>query len=232
MMVSHDVNSLLARNRTWSARVVSADPYFFARLAKQQAPQYFWIGCSDSRVPANAILDLAPGEVFTHRNVANIVPSGDLNCLSALQFAVDVLRVRHVMVVGHYGCSGIQAASDGARLGLVDTWLRPVQEVQARYRGVLMSLPVHDRVDRLCEMNVAEQFLNICRTHIVKDVWSRGQELSVHGLIYGLHDGLLRELGLSAANHRAAEEAHRTAIAQITENSSRSLRRRANRFGS
>jgi carbonic anhydrase len=206
------VEALLARNRAWSARMCCSDSDFFTRLARQQKPQYMWIGCSDSRVAANQILDLAPGEVFTHRNIANVVAAGDLNCLSVLQFAVDVLKVRHVMVVGHYGCAGIRAAVEGTRLGLVDTWLRHIHEVQARHRKMLMALPSPERMDRLCELNVAEQFLKICQGHIVRDAWSRGQTLSVHGWVYGLQDGLLRELGLSASHGDEADEAYRKAV--------------------
>jgi carbonic anhydrase len=202
----------LARNRAWSARMCSRDAEFFLRLARQQVPECLWIGCSDSRVAANQILDLAPGEVFVHRNVANVVATGDLNCLSVLQFAVDVLKVRHVMVVGHYGCGGIRAAVEGLRLGLVDGWLRHIHDVQARHRPALMALPLAERADRLCELNVAEQFANVCRTDIVQDAWERGQTLSVHGWVYELQDGLLREQGLSASHSDEADEAYREAI--------------------
>lgn len=202
------LDNLLARNRAWSARVSEQDPHFFDRLAKIQTPAYYWIGCSDSRVPSNQILDLAPGEVFTHRNVANLLPPGDLNSLSTLQFAVDVLGVRHVMIVGHYGCSGIRASLEGARLGLVDTWLGHVQDVKVRHHKLLSELPHPARVDRLCELNVAEQFMNVCRTHIVNDAWKSGKQLAVHGLIYALEDGLLREMGLSAGNAGEAEQSY------------------------
>ena len=202
----------------------SDDPQFFRRLAQQQAPEYLWIGCSDSRVPSNQILDLAPGEVFTHRNVANLVPSGDLNCLSVLQFAIDVLKVRHVMIVGHLGCGGIKAALDGTRHGLVDTWLRHVQEVHVRHEASLAALPAGERADRLCELNVAEQFANLSRIHIVNDAWRRGQALSIHGLVYGLNDGLLRELGLSAENRCGADQAYCAAVARITSASEPVLR--------
>lgn len=210
-MCLHD---LLERNRAWSARVSSGDPRFFDRLARQQAPAYYWIGCSDSRVPSNQILDLAPGEVFTHRNIANLMPRGDLNSLSTLQFAIDVLKVRHVMVVGHYGCSGVRAALEGVRLGLVDTWLSYVQEVHARHQHTLAVLAPHERADRLCELNVAEQFMNICSIHTVKDAWRRGEPLSVHGLIYALHDGRLRELGLSATDLAGAERAFEACVGE------------------
>jgi carbonic anhydrase len=194
-----------------------ADPDFFQRLARQQTPAHLWIGCSDSRVPSNQILDLAPGEVFTHRNVANVVASGDLNCLSVIQFAVDVLKVRHIMVVGHYGCSGIRAAIEGLRLGLVDNWLGHIAAIHAKHRRTLMALPTENRVDRLCELNVAEQFGNVCQTHIVRDAWERGQSLSVHGWVYGLQDGLLSELGLSASNSHAADRAYQAALDRMTD---------------
>ena len=211
------IRELLARNRAWSTRMCCTDGGFFKQLAQQQKPQYLWIGCSDSRVPANQILDLAPGEIFVHRNIANVVAAGDLNCLSVLQFGVDVLKVRHVMVVGHYGCGGIRAAVEGTRLGLVDTWLRHVLEVQARHRKMLMALPTADRMNRLCELNVAEQFAKICEGHIVRDAWARGHTLSVHGWVYGLQDGLLRELGLSASNGHAAAEAYESALRRMSD---------------
>lgn len=211
------LQDLLERNRAWSRRVSDADPGFFDRLSRQQAPAYYWVGCSDSRVPSNQILDLAPGEVFTHRNIANLVPRGDLNSLSTLQFAVDVLQVRHVMVVGHYGCSGIRASLEGVRLGLVDTWLGHVQDLHARHQHTLAVLPAHERADRLCELNVAEQFMNICSTHIVKDAWRRGTPLSVHGLIYALQDGRLCEMGLSATDFNGAERAYVACVGSVDE---------------
>lgn len=206
------VESLLARNRAWSSRMCCGDADFFARLARQQKPAYLWIGCSDSRVPSNQILDLAPGEVFTHRNIANVVASSDLNCLSVIQFAVDILKVRHIMVVGHYGCSGIRAAVEGLRLGLVDHWLGHVGAVHAKHQATLAALPTAERVDRLCEFNVAEQFHNVCQTHTVRDAWARGQPLSVHGWVYGLQDVLLSELGLSASSPHAAHCAYQDAL--------------------
>lgn len=206
------VKTLLARNKAWSERMRRTDDGFFTRLAFQQKPQYLWIGCSDSRVAANQILDLAPGEVFTHRNIANVVPPGDLNCLSVLQFAVDVLKVRHVMVVGHYGCAGIQAAVDGSRLGLVDIWLQHIHEVQAKHRKALMALSFDQQIDRLCELNVAEQFLKVGQGQIVRDAWARGQTLSIHGWVYGLQDGLLRELGLCASHGDEVYGVYRKAI--------------------
>lgn len=217
----------LARNRAWSARMHSTDPEFFRRLAHQQAPECLWIGCSDSRVAANQILDLAPGEVFVHRNVANVVATGDLNCLAVLQFAVDVLKVRHVMVVGHYGCGGIRAAVEGLRLGLVDGWLRHIHDVQAKHRQALIALPQDDRADRLCELNVAEQFASACRSDIVCDAWGRGQQLSVHGWVYELQDGLVRELGLSASHSGEADTAYHAAVDGISRAFGRSHRQSA-----
>lgn len=195
---------LFANNRAWAARLAERQPDFFAVLAKQQDPRHLWIGCSDSRVPANQIVGLLPGELFVHRNVANVVVHTDLNCLSVLQYAVEVLKVEHIMVVGHYGCGGVQAALRGTPLGLVDNWLRHVQDVAGRYRDVLDALPDDAaRNDRLCELNVIEQAANVCRTTVVQAAWKRGQPLSVHGWLYALHDGLLRDLSFSV---RLAEE--------------------------
>jgi carbonic anhydrase len=191
------LNHLFANNRAWAAEMIRHDPDFFERLAHQQAPQYLWIGCSDSRVPANQIVGLLPGEMFVHRNVANVVVHTDLNCLSALQFAVDVLRVGHIVVCGHYGCGGVRAALRGDKLGLIDNWLRHVQDVRAKHRAQLDALPTEaERHERLCELNVIEQVMNVSQTTVVSDAWLRGQPLAVHGWIYGLHDGLLRDLGM------------------------------------
>jgi len=190
---------LFERNRTWAAAMVADDPGFFAGLAERQSPAYLWIGCSDSRVPANQIVGLAPGDVFVHRNVANVVVHTDLNCLSVLQYAVDVLHVQHVIVCGHLGCGGVAAALQGSRHGLIDNWLRHVMDVGEKYADTLTSLPPAQRLDRLCELNVVEQVANVCRTTIVEDAWSRNQELEVHGLVYGLRDGLLRDLGVSVS---------------------------------
>jgi carbonic anhydrase len=191
------LQDLFANNREWAARRREQDPEFFARLAAQQSPQYLWIGCADSRVPANEIVGLLPGELFVHRNVANLVVHTDLNCLSVLQFAVDVLQVRHVIVTGHYGCGGVRAALENSRLGLIDNWLRHVQDVRERHQAVLAPLDPEVRVRRLCELNVVEQVRHVCETTIVRDAWERGQTLAVHGLIYGLEDGRLRDLGAS-----------------------------------
>ncbi|WP_338848831.1 carbonate dehydratase [Massilia sp. W12] len=193
-----NIKDLLRNNRQWAAQMVAHDPDFFRKLAAQQAPEYLWIGCSDSRVPANEIVGLAPGELFVHRNIANVVVYTDLNCLSVLQFAVDMLKVRHVIVCGHYGCSGVHAAMAHKRVGLADNWLRHVQDVQQKYDVYLGdALPSRARLDRMCELNVIEQVANVCQTTVVHDAWERGQALSVHGWIYGLKDGLLRNLGIT-----------------------------------
>jgi len=185
---------LLESNRRWSERIREQDPDFFVNLSKQQSPKYLWIGCSDSRVPANQIIDMLPGELFVHRNIANLVVHTDLNCLSVMQFAVDILKVRHIIVCGHYGCSGIAAVWRRQRIGLSDNWLRHVQDVREKHE---QSLTGATAGDRLCEFNVIEQAANVCQTTIVKDAWDRGQELSVHGWIYGLENGLLRDLGMT-----------------------------------
>jgi carbonic anhydrase len=194
------LEQLFANNRAWSAAMTRQDAEFFRRLTRQQAPQYLWIGCSDSRVPANEIVGLLPGELFVHRNVANVVVHTDLNCLSTMQFAVDVLKVAHVIVCGHYGCGGVLAALRDDRFGLVDNWLRHVQDVRGKHRRELDALATESaRHDRLCELNVIEQVINVTQTTVVRDAWARGQALTVHGVIYGLHDGLLRDLGISAS---------------------------------
>jgi carbonic anhydrase len=186
---------LFERNRRWAAGIRERQPDFFAKLAAQQSPAYLWIGCSDSRVPANEIVDVLPGEIFVHRNVANVVVHTDLNCLSVLQFAVDVLKVRDVIICGHYGCGGVRAALEDAKLGLIDNWLRHVQDVRSRHQAVLDGITdAEDRLKRLCELNVLEQAVHVCETTIVQDAWRRGQPLAVHGWIYGLEDGLLRDL--------------------------------------
>ncbi len=198
--MSRSLDLLFRNNRAWAAKIVAQDPDFFDQLSRQQAPRYLWIGCSDSRVPANEIVGLMPGELFVHRNVANVVVHTDLNCLSVLQFAVDVLRVEHVIVCGHYGCGGVRAALDGAKLGLVDNWIRHIQDVRDQHAAELARLP-HDaaRMARLCELNVLEQVVHVCQTTAVQDAWTRGQPVTVHGLVYSLRDGLLRDLGLSVA---------------------------------
>ena len=202
-----DLGELFERNRAWAAAMIEADPAFFSDLADRQSPEYLWIGCSDSRVPANQIVGLQPGDVFVHRNVANVVVHTDLNCLSVLQYAVDVLAVEHVIVCGHYGCGGVAAALHGARYGLIDNWLRHVMDVGEKHNDELASLTEEERLDRLCELNVAEQVANVCQTTIVEDAWARGQELTVHGLVYGLEDGLLRDLGVTISSAGDMERA-------------------------
>ena len=190
---------LFENNRNWSEGIRQANPGFFLELAQQQAPKYLWIGCSDSRVPANQIVGLMPGELFVHRNVANLVIHTDLNCLSVLQFAVDILKVRHIIVCGHYGCGGVGAALRRDRLGLSDNWLRHVQDVHEKHKEALSVLEETHAIDRLCELNVVEQVSNVSRTTIAQDAWARGQELAVHGWIYGLHGGLLRDLNVTVS---------------------------------
>ncbi len=186
-------------NLAWARRMRQVDPTFFEKLSHLQSPEYLWIGCSDSRVPANEIIGLLPGEVFVHRNVANVVVHTDLNCLSVIQYAVDVLKVKHIMVVGHYGCGGVNAAMRRDRVGLVDLWLRHVQDVHVKHVGRVDLLPPDMRHDRLCELNTIEQVVNVCQTIVVQDAWKRGQRLTVHGWVYGLKDGLIRDLGINVS---------------------------------
>ena len=198
---------LKANNRAWAARKVAADPDFFRRLERQQAPEYLWIGCSDSRVPANEIVDLDPGQLFVHRNVANLAPPQDANYLSVLQFAVDVLQVKHIMVVGHYGCGGVKAAVDGKRRGLVDHWLHPIREVYQDNRGEIEAIADETRrLDRLCELNVIRQVSNVASDVFVQDAWARGQPLWVHGWVYSLADGLVIDLDVTVSGPQEAEE--------------------------
>ena len=192
-----DLKRLLDQNRAWAESITKSDPEFFPTLAKQQSPTYLWIGCSDSRVPATQLVGMVPGEMFVHRNVANLVVHTDFNCLSVMQYAVDVLKVDHIIVCGHHGCGGVKAAMENAQLGLIDNWLRHVQDVVHVHEELLSTLEEEKRLDRLCELNVIEQVLNVGRTTIVQSAWQRGQELVVHGWIYGLEDGLLRDLGVS-----------------------------------
>jgi len=194
------IQQLFDNNKIWVSKVLDNDPEFFQRLTNQQSPKYLWIGCSDSRVPANQITGLSPGEVFVHRNIANLMVHTDLNALSVLQFAVDVLQVEHVIVCGHYGCSGILAGLTNRRLGLVDVWLRHVKDVKQKHSQYLGSLHNTERHDRLCELNVVEQVKNTCRTHIIQDAWERGQKVSVYGILYGVHDGLIRDLDMQIDN--------------------------------
>jgi carbonic anhydrase len=192
-----DVKQLLANNRFWSESLRARDPDFFARLARQQRPEFLWVGCSDSRVPANEVVGLMPGELFVHRNVANMVVATDMNFLSVLQFAVDVLQVKQIIVCGHYGCGGVRAAIGHTELGLIDNWLRALKALYHQHRQQFAGLTDEQRVDLLCELNVQRQVRNVCHTTIVQNAWKRGQSLSVHGWIYGLHDGLVKDLGVT-----------------------------------
>jgi len=211
------LSHLFENNKAWAGRIRQKDPDFFLKLSRQQLPGYLWIGCSDSRVPANEIVGLLPGELFVHRNVANLVVHTDLNCLSVMQFAVDILKVRHIIVCGHYGCSGVQAALRGDRLGLSDNWLRHVQDVRQKHQKRLASAKADSEAsDRLCELNVIEQVANVCQTTIARDAWERGQELAVHGWIYGLQDGLLRDLKITVTDFQETFAVYQTAISALS----------------
>jgi len=210
------LDHLFAKNKAWADEIRAKDPEFFAKLAAQQNPEYLWIGCSDSRVPANEILGLLPGEIFVHRNIANVVVHTDLNCLSVIQFAVDVLKVRHIMVVGHYGCSGVGAALRCERIGISDNWLRHVQDVKEKHDNCLCKFTNDSmRSTKLCELNVIEQVDNVCKTSIVRDAWARGQELYIHGYVYGLKDGILHDLHCSAGNVDQARASYKSAVAAL-----------------
>jgi carbonic anhydrase len=212
---SKNLEDLFVHNRQWAAQMVEERPAFFSDLLAQQRPQYMWIGCSDSRVPANQITGLAPGEVFVHRNVANVVVPTDLNCLSTIQYAVDMLQVRHLMVVGHYGCGGVQAALGDVRVGLADNWLRHVKDVRDRHRALLDSLPRAQWTDALCELNVIEQVRNVSETTVLNDAWARGQAVTLHGWVYGLKDGLLEDLHITLDGPEQAAALYRDALAEV-----------------
>lgn len=213
----HRLQDLLDKNQKWSAAIRKEQPDFFEQLSLQQAPKYLWIGCSDSRVPADQITGLMPGEVFVHRNVANQVIHTDLNCLSVIQYAVEYLKVEHVIVCGHYGCGGVQEAVRNRKLGLIDNWLRHVQDVKYKHQSILDELEDNeDLLKHMYELNVVEQAVNVCQTTIVQDAWTRGQDLTVHSWIYGLKDGLLKDLGFCAASSETVEENYHQAISSIT----------------
>jgi len=215
---------LFNNNLAWVERKLSEDAEYFSRLAHQQAPEYLWIGCSDSRVPANQIIGLPPGEVFVHRNIANVVVHSDLNCLSVIQFAVDVLKVKHIMVVGHYGCSGVGATLVGRRVGLADNWLRHVEDVRVKHSAMLEEWPLGiARHRRLVELNTIEQTTNVCHTTIVKDAWARGQELTVHGWTYGVHDGRVRNMGMMISNPEQLEPMYQQCIASLARGGEHSI---------
>ena len=214
------LEDLIQKNRAWSESTRREKPDFFLKLSEQQSPEYLWIGCADSRVPANQIVDLLPGELFVHRNVANVVVPSDLNCLSVIQFAVEVLKVKHIMVVGHYGCGGVKAALEDSRLGLIESWLRHIKDVRDKHHTLIELFPQEQRVDLLCELNVLEQVIHVCQTTPVRDAWEKGQELSVHGWVYGLSNGLVNDLQITVDNtDQISEIYHRalTSIAQHTE---------------
>ncbi len=216
MTPMQSLKKLFDQNQSWAEAITRRDPEFFAKLSRQQTPEYLWIGCSDSRVPANEIIGLLPGEVFVHRNIANVVVHADLNALSVIQFAVDMLKVKHIMVVGHYGCGGVNAVMRCQRVGLADNWLRHVQDVKVKHEECLCRLPDDTaRSARLCELNVIEQVANVCSTTIVQDAWARGQDLTVHGWVYGLRDGLIRDLKTSASTAEEATTAHKEAVAML-----------------
>ena len=211
----NDLKELFSNNRAWATQMERQRPGFFTSLANQQHPKYMWIGCSDSRVPANEITGLAPGEVFVHRNVANVVVHSDLNALSTIQFAVERLKVAHVMVVGHYGCSGVQAALEGARIGLADNWIRHIQDVRDRHRDVMEVLPEHGRAQALCELNVIEQVLNVAQSTVLQDAWARGQDVTLHGWVYGVHDGLLHDLHMTVSGGDDVDALYRAAVSGV-----------------
>lgn len=207
--------TLLANNREWASRIERESPGFFKQLSKQQTPEFMWIGCSDSRVPANQITGLAPGEVFVHRNVANVVVHSDLNALSTVQFAVEQLKVRHIVVVGHFGCGGVQAALESKRVGLVDNWLRHVQDVRDMHQGFLDSLPKNRRHDALCALNVIQQAYNVARSTVLQDAWERNQVISVHGWVYGLNDGLLQDLRIDLSSNNPIDYVYQSALKKL-----------------
>jgi carbonic anhydrase len=211
------LSHLFDNNRAWAGRIRQQDPEFFLKLSRQQSPAYLWIGCSDSRVPANEIVDLLPGELFVHRNIANLVVHTDLNCLSVMQFAVDILKVRHIIVCGHYGCSGVQAALRRDRLGLSDNWLRHIEDVREKHqRSLVNGDGGADALNRLCELNVIEQVANVCQTTIAREAWERGQELTVHGWVYGLQDGLLRDLNMTVTSFEKTPAVYQAAISALS----------------
>ena len=219
------IQDLFTHNRAWAAQMERERPGFFTSLKSQQNPKYMWIGCSDSRVPANQITGLDPGEVFVHRNVANVVVPTDLNCLSTIQFAVDQLKVEHLMVVGHYGCGGVSAALNNLRLGLVDNWLHHIKDVRDRHSAILEAAPPETRIDTLCELNVIEQVMNVSQTTVVQDAWARGQRVALHGWVYGLKDGLLQDLHITLSSPEGIEPLYRAAIAGVS-----AARRQAHAF--
>ena len=213
--MTSSIQDLFTHNRAWATQMERERSGFFTHLVKQQTPRYMWIGCSDSRVPANQITGLEPGEVFVHRNVGNIVVHSDLNALSAIQFAVEKLQVEHIMVVGHYGCSGVQAALEGTRIGLADNWIRHIQDVRHRHRQLLDSLRDSVRADALCDINVIEQVVNVCVSTVMIDAWAKGQKISIHGWAFGVHDGLLQDLNMTISDPAELDTLYRAAVDRV-----------------
>ena len=214
--MSSNLQDLFAHNRAWAAQMERERPGFFTSLKSQQKPKYMWIGCSDSRVPANQITGLEPGQVFVHRNVANVVVPTDLNCLSTIQYAVDMLKIEHLMVVGHYGCGGVRAALDNVRVGLADNWIRHIQDVRDRHRPLMESIAPDHRPDALCELNVIEQVVNVAQTTVLQDAWARGQSVTLHGWVYGLNDGLIQDLHMTVDGHNGLDGTYRAAVAGVS----------------
>lgn len=217
MIALSQLNDLIQKNREWSEATRREKPDFFLKLSEQQSPEYLWIGCADSRVPANQIVDLLPGELFVHRNVANVVVPSDLNCLSVVQYAVEVLKVKHIMVVGHYGCGGVRAALEDTRLGLIESWLRHIKDVRDKHHTLIELFPEEDRVDLLCELNVLEQVIHVCQTTPVRDAWERGQNLSVHGWCYGLSNGLVNDLQVTVENTAQIQDIYHRALTNLAQ---------------
>lgn len=213
--MSSELNELFESNRMWARATEARSPGFFTNLLKQQAPQYLWIGCADSRVPANELVGLAPGELFVHRNVANVVAHSDLNCLSVVQYATDMLKVKHIIIVGHSGCGGVAASLHDMRVGIADNWIRYVKDVRSRHQDWLNTVDESQRIDALCELNVIEQARNVCQTTVVQDAWARGQELVVHGWFYGLHNGLLKDLLMTVSRPEELDSAYAQALAAV-----------------
>jgi len=213
--MTNSISNLFEHNRAWAAQMEAERPGFFTSLVQQQTPKYMWIGCSDSRVPANLLTGLEPGEVFVHRNVANVVVHSDLNALSTIQFAVERLKVEHVMVVGHYGCSGVRAALEGARIGLADNWLRHIQDVRDRHQSLINGIAEEYRCDALVQLNVIEQVVNVAQSTVLQDAWSRGQNVSLHGWVYGIHDGLLQDMRVTVTGNNGLESMYRAAVESV-----------------
>ena len=213
--MTNSIDTLFEHNRAWAAQMQAERPGFFTSLVQQQTPKYMWIGCSDSRVPANLLTGLEPGEVFVHRNVANVVVHSDLNALSTIQFAVERLKVEHVMVVGHYGCSGVRAALEGARIGLADNWLRHIQDVRDRHQSLINGITEEYRCDALVQLNVIEQVVNVAQSTVLQDAWSRGQNVSLHGWVYGIHDGLLQDMRVTVTGNNGLESMYRAAVESV-----------------